>query len=208
MPEDYRNHIINTSLSITLSKCVYLHRTWRIKLSDAIHLWPRRQKRGRTRLLARAHRLVRLHGTRCNTAAQCQPHLCPHRLHTLQGTPRSPRSSASHTCPSPHPLSLLYSRSLWKLPPSQMAQQKRIYAWSTGQWRADDVKNNFHTKSVWGFSILSYSWAYKVLVFPLILYIPLSYQFSALRQEGSQSGRPISMGKSKVQYGVRKKGGL
>lgn len=79
----------------------------RMKSSHSIHLWPGRQKRGRTQLFARAHRLVRLHGTRCYTAAQCQPHLCPHRHHTLQGMQRSPGCSASHTCPSPHPLTLI-----------------------------------------------------------------------------------------------------
>ncbi len=79
----------------------------RIKSSHLIHLWPWRQKRGRTRLLARAHRLVRLHGTRCYTAAQCQPHLCPRRHRTLQGMPGSPGCSASHTCPSSHRLTLI-----------------------------------------------------------------------------------------------------
>lgn len=79
----------------------------RIKSSHLIHVRPRRQKWGRTRLFARAHRLVRLHGTRCYTAARCQPHLCPHRRRALQGTPRSPGYSTSHTCPSPHPLALM-----------------------------------------------------------------------------------------------------
>lgn len=49
------------------------------------------------------------------TAVQCQPHLCPHRYQTLQGTLRSLVYSTSRICPSPHPFNLM--KVLVEIPP-------------------------------------------------------------------------------------------
>lgn len=84
-------------------------------------------------------------GAPAGETAWARPHLCPHRRLTLQGTPRSPGYSASHTCLSPHPL----YRSLWE-PLRRSNMLHRIHGWLASRWRAVDLDEAAaHTKSAW-----------------------------------------------------------
>lgn len=140
----------------------------------------------------------------------CQPHLCPHRYHVLQGTSRSPGYSTSHICPSPHPFTLM--KVLVETPRPQMeqhtVQDTCMIGRSAKGSRCQDCSSHKVSVRGGGFSTVSNSSAYTVVAFHSLCTIHLISLANTLRQESCESGHPISMGKSKVRHRVRHKGGL
>lgn len=104
----------------------------RNRSSHFIRMRPWRRMRGRTRLLARTDRLVRLQDTQCySSLVPTTP--VPTRVPGSQGGPRSPEYCTRHICPLPDRFTL--ARVLAELPRWSIIRN-RMRGWLAGLGRA------------------------------------------------------------------------